>query len=133
MPTYWNFREILDVHPEWDKQCVAINVNTEKRCGIVGWNRQQHLGDAINLLNKMDRTLSLDECRGHLDRLAFLLMCGHPHRKMTEVQKDRRRRWNKQISAYIASDIRNKTGNAQGDVAGGLVDGESTHRVCFPF
>jgi len=112
MPTYWNFRKILDVHPEWDDRCVAIKVRSEERCNIRGKAGKANLTAAAHPLDTMDRTLSLSECCGHLDRLAYLTMCGNPHRNMTVVRADRCRRWNNEISAYMASNERKKA-NAQ--------------------
>ncbi|KAF4632258.1 hypothetical protein G7Y89_g5869 [Cudoniella acicularis] len=97
---YRNFRKILDVYPEWDKQCVAIKVNSEERCKIRGMAGRRNLDKAGEILNTMDRTSSLSECRGHLETLARLMMCGSPHRNMENVRADRVRRWNDTIDAY---------------------------------
>lgn len=108
MPKYWDFRTILDIHPEWDDRCVAINVRSEKRCGICGKAGKRNLSQAGQLLNTMDRTKSLSECREYMDSLAYLTMCGNPHRNMEAVRADRCRRWDKQILAYVALDERKK-------------------------
>jgi hypothetical protein len=93
MSPYWNFRKTLDVHPEWDDRCVAIKVTSEGRCGIRGKAGQENLIEAGQLLDKMDRTLTLSECRGYLDEPAYLTMCGHSHRSMEDVRADCCRRW----------------------------------------
>jgi len=108
MATFWNFRKILDVHPEWDDRCVAIRVRSEERCGIRGKAGRANLTKAGQLLDIMDKTSSLSECRGQLDDLAYLTMCGNPHRNMRDVRADRCRRWSNQISAYVASDEKKK-------------------------
>jgi len=74
----------------------------------------ENRAEAARLLNKMDRTLSLSECRTHLDNLAYLTMCGHPHRNRVDVREDRVKRWNKTISAYTAVEARNQRKKAHG-------------------
>lgn len=108
MSPYWNFRKILDIHPEWDDRCVAIKVTSVERCQIRGKAGQENLIEAGQLLDTMDRTSNLSKCRGYLDELAYLTMCGHPHRSMEDVRADCCRRWNNQISAYKAADERER-------------------------
>ena len=112
MTTYWDFRQILDVHPEDDYQCVAIKLNQEERCeiGMDGgkFMNRENLKTAATLLNTMDQTESLNDCRGYLNRLASLTMCGSPHRNMENVRNDRCRRWNRTISAYSVQEERRK-------------------------
>lgn len=144
MKKYWNFREILGVHPESDKRCVAFNVGSEIRCGITGMAGQANLTKAGQLLDTMDRTLSLSDCREHLDNLAYLTMCGSPHRNMENIRADRCRRWNNQISAYLASDKGKKAKaharkskkaleirNAGEDIAAKLSNGETGPTVWY--
>lgn len=104
MTRYWDFRTILEVDPVNDQRCVAINKTTGKRCGIGGqWIGRSNLERAGKILDEMDRTESLSECRANLDELARVMVCGHPHRKSQGVLDDRVKRWNRTIATYVAS------------------------------
>jgi len=101
MPIYRNFREILQVYPEWDEQCSGITL-ADERCRIKGTIGKQNRFDAGVLLDKMDRTTSLSSCRQQLGKLAYLTMCGFPHRNSKYAQRKRSDRWNETISAWVA-------------------------------
>src|ERR1700709_338779 len=132
MATHWNFRQILDVHPEWDNRCTAFNVGDKERCNNCGKMGDKNRAKAVDVLNKMDQTLRLRECRAHLGELAYLTMCGNPHRKRVDVQEDRVKRWNNTISAYIALEVRNKREKAhalKSKKASGMENTEETIAV----
>lgn len=103
MTRYWDFRAILDVHPETDKRCVAIKVRSNERCKITGYAGRENLGKAGRILDTMDRTEKMVECQTYLLELARCMMCGNPHRVMQNVLEDRVSRWNDTISVYVAS------------------------------
>ena len=129
MTTYWDFRKILDVHPESDIQCIAITKGGQ-RCRINGgWMNSRNLTEAAGLLNTMDRTKSLRECCGHLDNLAYLTVCGSPHRNMKDVQKDCCRSWIDRISLHIASGAENESKKAHAVKSKKTLDMRSTEVI----
>ena len=134
MSKYWNFRTILDLRPETDNQCVAIKVKSEERCRISGFAGKNNLRKAGTILDTMDRTKSVSECRTYLNDLAFCTMCGNPHRNMQTVIDDRVRRWNRTISLHIASketeDRRSETLRAK-SLLGSVTDGVSGSYLTF--
>lgn len=110
MSTFWDFRAILDVHPELRPfRCVAFNQGSLKRCGIEE-NLIGHvaLQEARDILDTMDRTVSVTECRTYLNQLAINTMCTKPHRPMINIREDRVRRWNTTISDYVALEAHNQ-------------------------
>jgi hypothetical protein len=108
MPKYWDFRTILDVDPEYDDRCVAIKAGGI-RCEIGGnFMNRGYLVEAATILDTMDQTESLSECRGYLNDLAYLTVCGSPHRKMKTILDDRCRRWNRTISTYVACGVQDE-------------------------
>lgn len=107
MATYWQFREILDIYPERKAyfQCAATSKVGGKRggqrCLISGqWIGYSDLEAAENILNIMDRTPKLDDCRPYLKDLAGLTICKSPHRKNVSFQNDCCKRWSDVITAY---------------------------------
>jgi len=98
---------MLDIYPESDDRCVAINKGSgkgpKKRCGNCGKTGKANLDEAGRLLDKMDRTESLTKCRRNFDDLAFLTMCGRWHRNMPEIRAERCRHWNNEVDVYVAA------------------------------
>lgn len=110
MAQHWNYRDILDVHPESDDRCVAIVGNGGQRClnhKTVGY---MNLIEAEGVLDTMDEIEDPSECRKHLDKLAYLTMCGNEHRKSEESRKEQCTRWNKRIDAFVARNELNRGG-----------------------
>ena len=77
MSSNWDFREILDLHPDADDfECVGINTIDDSRC----FNKRPLLSDldlsrASDVLDLMDHCENLKASFEYLDELANLCLC----------------------------------------------------------
>ncbi len=81
MPTYWNLRQILDVNPEQERNCVGFAPSKGRRCRNI-INRFDLLA-ASRLLDQMDRFKQLIDVIDDLKELAALLLCEGVHNNLS--------------------------------------------------
>ncbi len=79
MPANWDFRRILRVHPEEERNCVGYAQSRGRRClnPINKFDRPT----ASRMLDQMDRSAHLFDVIDDLEELASLLLCKGVHRK----------------------------------------------------
>jgi hypothetical protein len=84
MPTYWNLRQILDVNPEQERNCVGFAPSKGRRCRNI-INRFD-LPAASRLLDQMDRSKQLIDAIDDLKELAALLLCKGVHNNLSRPE-----------------------------------------------
>jgi hypothetical protein len=84
MPTYWNLRQILDVNPEQERNCVGFAPSKGRRCRNI-INRFD-LPAASRILDQMDRSKQLIDAIDDLKELAALLLCKGVHNNLSRPE-----------------------------------------------